>query len=380
MRKKAIALVLTIALLGGAVTLAVSGGTSGDPLVSKSYVDGTFVTESVTAAEERVGKYHEGVYTAAAGRLKAKADLYDAQAGVLTGEGTYHDAFTDLRLKQGDVVQVSTGSGFLLLAGTAQLYCSSGKVLDMSSGWEKSTGELVAARRYLAVENTMATLTVTSPTAVLSLEGFHSLAKSTATDYNALADAMKAMGLFKGSDTAYGSGYDLEQPPTRIQGLIMFLRLMGEEGQALATTAQNPFVDVPAWAAPYAAYAYEKGYTKGVDSAAKLFGTASAIKATEYMTFVLRALGYRDSGVTPDFTWDASLEKALALGVLTAGEHRMLTEASFLRAQVVYVSYFALDASYQSGGTLLSRLEASGVLDSAATQSIRASVAVTRVS
>lgn len=219
----------------------------------------------------------------------------------------------------------------------------------MSNGWEKSTGALTLDRRYLAVENTVAAVTVTSPTAVLSLEGFYRLTGSDATDYNALADAMKALGLFKGSDTAYGSGYDLEQPPTRIQGLIMFLRLLGEEETALATTAQNPFTDVPAWAGPYAAYAYEKGYTKGVDSAARLFGTDSAIKAEEYMTFVLRALGYRDSGESPDFIWDASLQKAQELGVLTAGEYRLLAESRFLRAQVVYVSYFALDAAYKEG-------------------------------
>ena len=43
MRKQAAALLLALTLLGGAVTLAVSGGTSGDPPVSKSYVDGTYV-------------------------------------------------------------------------------------------------------------------------------------------------------------------------------------------------------------------------------------------------------------------------------------------------------------------------------------------------
>ena len=379
MRKQAAALLLALTLLGGAVTLAVSGGTSGDPLVSKSYVDGTYVPALTARAEERAAKRHEETYAAAADRLEAEADLYAARAGVLTGEGSYHAAFTDIRLKQGDVVQVSAGSGFLLLAGEASLSCSSGKVLALSNGWEKSTGALTLERRYLAVENTVAAVTVTAPTAVRSLEGFYRLTGSGATDYNALADAMKALGLFKGSDTAYGSGYDLEQPPTRIQGLIMFLRLLGEEETALATTAQNPFADVPAWAGPYAAYAYEKGYTKGVDSAARLFGTDSAIKAEEYMTFVLRALGYRDSGESPDFIWDASLQKAQELGVLTPGEYRLLAESRFLRAQVVYVSYFALDAAYKEGGTLLARLESSGTLDPDAVRQVRSGVTVSRL-
>ena len=70
-------------------------------------------------------------------------------------------------------------------------------------------------------------------------------------DYNALADALKQMGLFQGTGTAYGSGYDLEQAPTRIVGLVMFLRLIGEEGAALSSTAANPFADTPAWCDRY---------------------------------------------------------------------------------------------------------------------------------
>ena len=51
MRKQAAALLLALTLLGGAVTLAVSGGTSGDPLVSKIYVDGTYVPALTARAE-----------------------------------------------------------------------------------------------------------------------------------------------------------------------------------------------------------------------------------------------------------------------------------------------------------------------------------------
>lgn len=34
--------------------------------------------------------------------------------------------------------------------------------------------------------------------------------------------------------TGYGQGYDLEAAPTRLQALIMFIRVLGEEEQALA--------------------------------------------------------------------------------------------------------------------------------------------------
>lgn len=379
MRKRAVALLLIATLLSAAFTIA-SGGTAGDPLLTKTYIDATYVPAASARVDARIEERLSGTYQQAADRLSVRAEEYTRRAGILSGAGEYYPAFTDIRVKSGDALQVATGSGFLLLAGSAELTCTSGRVLDLSNGWEKSQGALAQGRRYLAAEDTLAVVTVTSPTAVVSVEGSITLTSSAATDYNALAGALKTLGLFKGSDTGYGSGYDLELAPTRIQGLIMFLRMLGEEDEALAATGTCPFTDVPAWSQSYVAYAYEKGYTKGVDSAAKLFGSASPITAGEYLTFVLRALGYQDSGESPDFAWDTSLSRALELGVLTAREHKLLVEEPFLRAQVAYVSYFALDASYKDGsGTLLSRLTDNGTVDPVVAQTVRNAVTVARL-
>lgn len=379
MRKRAVALLMVVTILCTAVIALADGGTASDPLISKSYLDGTYTTQTGAKAEERLEANRSALYQSALTELKGKADLYAARVGVLSGESGYHGTFTDIRVKRGDTIQITSGSGFLLLAGEVSLSCSGRKVLDLSNGWEKSTGTLVAGRRYLVEEDTVATLTVTSPTAVLSLEGIYALTPSGETDYNALAHALKAMGMFKGSDTGYGAGYDLEQAPTRIQGLIMFLRLLGEEQAALSTGAVCPFTDVPDWCKAYVAYSYEKGYTKGVDSAAKLFGTNSPITAEEYMTFVLRALGYSDTGANPDFTWGATLRQALDLGLLTAREHKMLVEDPFLRAQVAYLSYYALDMKDKAGSTMLDRLVAAGALDRAAVTAVREGVAQGRL-
>lgn len=72
------------------------------------------------------------------------------------------------------------------------------------------------------------------------------------------------------------------------------------------------------------AYAYAKGYTKGVDQSLMHFGSENVISAREYLTFLLRALGYRDSGASPDFAWDTATEQARALGVITQGEQALL--------------------------------------------------------
>ena len=365
------------ALLCASVALAV-GGSAEDPLISKSYIDGEYTTQTLAKAEERIAQSHDALYQEAAAGLKTIYDTYAARVG--GGTGTYHSAFTDLRVKEGDQIQVSAGSGFLLLAGSADLSCTGNKTIDLSSGWENGTGALETGRRYLVSEDTVATLTVTSPTAVLSLEGYHTLTESSSTDYNALAGALRTLGLFQGSGTGYGSGYDLEAAPTRIQGLILLLRLIGEEEAALASTAACPFTDVPDWCRPYVAYAYAQGYTNGMDEEGGIFGTNDTLTAGQYVTFLLRALGYRDSGEAPDFTWDTALERAVELGVLTPGEEAMLTSETFLRAQVVYLSYFALDAPCQDGsGTLLERLVSGGVLDGAVASVVRSGVEVSRL-
>lgn len=380
MKKRVIAVVAaSAATLCTAVTIAV-GGTAGDPMLSKSYIDGAYTVQTISKAEEKITLRHDTLYQSAEETLKAKNEGYLTRGGLVTGDGTYQAAFSDLRVKEGDTVRIETGSGFLLLAGDVELSCTGNKTIDISNGWEKGNGALTAGRRYLVVEDTVAVLTVTSPTAVLSLEGYYTLTESSATDYNALADGLKALGLFKGSDTGYGFGYDLEAKPTRIQALIMFLRLIGEEQAALSTTAACPFTDVPAWCQPYVAYAYEQGLTKGVDDAAMLFGTADYVTAGQYVTFILRALGYQDSGDTPDFTWDTALQRGMDLGILTAGEYKMLVEEPFLRAQVAYLSYFALDHTYKDRAeTLQTQLTTSGVLDAADVAAVRGGIEVSRL-
>jgi membrane-associated phospholipid phosphatase len=255
------------------------------------------------------------------------------------------------------VVSLPAGSGLLLLAGSGTVSYSGGSVVDITVGQTVASGTALTARhRVLAAENTTAAVTITSDTAVLGVEGFYTVSSGAGLDYNALADALKQMGLFQGTGTAYGSGYDLEQAPTRIVGLVMFLRLIGEEGAALSSTAANPFADTPAWCDRYVAYAYEKGYTKGNNVSAggqRYFGPDAQLSAGEYMTFLLRALGYSDSGASPDFSWANAVGKSVEFGVLNAAEQAKLTGSPFLRAQVAYLSYFALSAPLKDGSGIL---------------------------
>ena len=111
-----------------------------------------------------------------------------------------------------------------------------------------------------------------------------------------LAQDLKDLGLFRGvSETDFA----LSRPATRTEALVMLLRLLGQENQALSFEGTHPFTDVPGWADRYVAYAWENGLTNGVS--ATTFGTSDAT-CQMYATFLLRALGYNDA--RGDFTWN----------------------------------------------------------------------------
>lgn len=380
MKKLAALLLVGLILIGGFAALA-AGGSVSDPLITQGYVINTYIPSMGKQASDRVDAATGRTYEEALLRLKAQADLYLAKAGVVSEGGGYAASFTQQRVKKGDVLTVSTGSELLLLAGSAILTYENGAVVDVTAGESVPSGiAMVARRRYLAAESTICRVTVTSDTAVLAPQGYYAFTTSGETDYNQLAGALKTMGLFEGTGSAYGEGYDLELTPTRVEGLVLFLRLMGEETAALDYTGTCPFTDVPDWAKQYVGYAAHKGYTKGVDLDLKIFGTYFTLSSGEYLTFILRALGYQDSGTTPDFTWDTALEKAQTLGCITPGERTLLDPSKpFFRAQTVYVSYYALSANRKTGGSLQSHLISNGTLSLSQVNAANAAVTVERV-
>lgn len=170
-----------------------------------------------------------------------------------------------------------------------------------------------------------------------------------------LAYALKALGLFRG----YGpTELGLDEVPTRAQALVMMIRLMGLEDEALAFSGESRFDDVPAdsWAAPYVGYAYETGMTKGQSEAR--FGGDDPADMRTYLTFVLRALGYSE-GADGDFRWDKPVPLAQKLGI--APDY--LRFSDFRRADVATVSYAALGAKLNNSDQTLARsLLSRGVL------------------
>lgn len=345
--KEPIALLLIGVLLSGIMTVgAADAGSAADPLIALNWLKETFLPGAASDAEKR-----------------AEEKLEEAENQIFASDAQG----TELRVKRSDILWLESGSSLTALAGELSLSSGSkGTAVDLSAGVEVTpeNGVIVGGHRYLAAENSRVGFSVDSATAVIRCSGSYQLDPSGETDYNALAEALKTMGLFRGSDVSFGSGYDLESTPTRIQGLVMFLRLIGEEQAALNYPGSGiTFADVPEWAIPYVAYAYDKGYTKGqeIDSQWRVvFGSDYPLAARDYMTFLLRALGHAEGSA---FTWENAIADAQRLGVLSEGEVQLLNEEPFLRAQVAYLSYMSLSSHLAGGsGTLLDRLTTGGVV------------------
>jgi len=149
------------------------------------------------------------------------------------------------------------------------------------------------------------------------------------------ANILSELGVFKGSSL----GFELDREPTRIEGLIMLIRLLGKEEEALSKKYEASFFkDVPSWAVSYVNYAYEQGLTKGAGNG--VFGTETKLDVKDYMTFVLRSLGYNDQ--KGDFSWSGSITKAREVGII-AGEEVYLKDI-FTRGDVAKLSFLTLKA------------------------------------
>lgn len=183
------------------------------------------------------------------------------------------------------------------------------------------------------------------------------------------ADALHTLGLFQGTGTkADGTpNYDLDRAPTRNEAVTMLIRLLGKESEAKAGKWETPFTDVAQWAQPYVGYAYANGLTNGTSATA--FGGESLVSAAQYLTFVLRALGY-DSG--SDFQWDASWELSDKLGI-TQGEYSASNNSRFVRGNAAEISVNALPAKQKGSDEMLAqKLIADGVFTEAQYRSARA--------
>lgn len=232
------------------------------------------------------------------------------------------------------------------------LYIENGATVTVTDAFVNDKGGVIARNGKLVLQGSIDNRGHSE--GVPELEGGGKPEPREFTAETAAAERLKALGLFQGVGTNPdgSTDFDLDRAPSRTEALVMLIRLLGKEDEALSGRWTHPFTDVPKWADKYVGYAYANKLTNGV-SVTK-FGTDKA-SCQMFLTFVLRSLNYSDAGGA-DFIWDNPEALALSVGIMPEGIH---TE-NFLRADVVMISEAALSAKLKnSRDTLIDKLKTS---------------------
>jgi len=334
-------LTLTLSLTG---TVWAAGGDQADPVVSLSYLENIWryeILKEVSALME------EPLRAARSAALKQLGE--DVGAARMQAE-QYHTGVRQhlgkLFLKQGDILNLQAGAKIIVLSGTLSTSASLANVTLGEAVDPAVTPVLSLNQTYMEKQNFAQGLTVSSVTAELWIDGSFDVTCSGAVDYGSLAMALNEMGLFRGMT----GGFMLDGTTTRAQGLVMFLRLMGLEDEALRCTDKIPFKDISGdhWARPYIAYAYKLGLTTGTSQTA--FSPNAPVTAQHYLTFLMRALEYKEGS---QFSYNTVLKDAQTQGLFSQTEISLLSQDSLHRYKMVYLSYYALFCDHQTRGGLL---------------------------
>ena len=174
-----------------------------------------------------------------------------------------------------------------------------------------------------------------------------------AEDYTSYANELRDMGLFKGTD----EGYELDKTLTRAESATMLVRLLGAEEKATSAEYEPIFADVQKdkWYYTYIMYCYENEITKGTGVSA--FSPDDTVTAEQFVTLVLRLLGYTD--VEPETAFKTANE----VGLFGTKFSRQLKESEeFLRNEMVYIAYRSLKTKTYEGDVLAVGLGELGVL------------------
>ena len=352
-----------ILLASGTVAFALYGaGSQQDPLISLSYASDTYVNEVLKQVETQAKTELDTAQASLDNKLseissdEALEQKLVTQTAAALGLNTSTRASLTNSFSNGTKLQLAKTTEICLTSGSANI--ASGELINVTTGQIVSTGSVLVRNQLYLSPSANNVVELTSP-AKVDISGNYTEISGTAPSYTSqytmYADALNDLGLFSGST----NGYNLERSSTRTEGLVMLLRLLGEENRALNYKGSHPFTDVPSWADRYVAYAYEKGYTSGVSE--NLFGSQKTLTLNDYMTFLLRALEYNDKN--GDFTWANSADAAIDAGILSQSEVQAIKDRNiFYRDDLVYTSYKVLFANCKNETFKLSdKLISSGI-------------------
>ena len=252
-RMTAAALVLAVLLSGAALA---AGGTQSDPLISLSYLNGTYWSALNAQVGSAVAEAAKPIYDEAvsrAGRMQPGAEGWSVSNGFTAQTGA-----------AGGTVTLSVGSGMIWTSGSGTV--KSGVLVDVTACQETpSGGALTAGRRYIAAEE--AVVAVTSQTAGWLVDGNWKAAEGAGLPfldvpadswyYDAVSYVVERK-LFQGVSATQ---FRPMEPMTRGMVTTVLHRLAGEP----AVSYSPMFTDVPdgQWYAAGVIWAGQTGVVSG---------------------------------------------------------------------------------------------------------------------
>lgn len=339
------------------IGVAAAGGSEGESLVSLSFIRQFFEDHFFSKANQSGHALKDNALVNVDNSLmlykhsainRMESVLADAVANrviekILQSPELIVETKTEVvSLYQGDRIAGRPGAGIILQSGTAKI-CGGpdSEVLNVTTGSVREPGfDIRDGIYYMILDNDQSGIIITSEDAKVMIKDGAYVVRGYQSKYVKYADILSDLGMFKGTD----AGYELVRKPTRQEAIIMLIRMLGEEKEALAFDESNmPFTDVSGWVdgQKYIAYAAAMGYTNG--KTPTTFDQYGIADAHTFLTFVLRALGYRDSGDDPDFVWNtSSVDLAIDLGLLTEEQCADMLSSGLRRDHVVLICVNAL--------------------------------------
>lgn len=175
------------------------------------------------------------------------------------------------------------------------------------------------------------------------------------SDYSEAITMLSDLGVIQGKDDGY---YHPEDTITRAEACAMIARLMtGDPHVSQYTGAQN-FADVAkgSWKDSAIGYCYINNIVVGVGN--NKFEPDRAITDAEFVTMVVRAMGYETPDMTQGYPY-SYMSNAQAIGLLD--DVNMVASTDALRGEDAQVIYNALFTDYARGAMLVNTTHGTSV-------------------
>lgn len=151
MKRTLLAVIALIILVCMATVSAAPAGSTTDPLITLAYINGGYAESLRTGISGTLGN-------AADNAIGTLDEIYKDYIGY-----SFAPRFTRISIAAGDSVDLTFGSSFILLVGTAKLTITGGPVINVTTGNEViADSPLILNQRYFCAENTTARVTAGS--------------------------------------------------------------------------------------------------------------------------------------------------------------------------------------------------------------------------